>query len=54
MPHYPWIFVTILSVWIALALILGGASERIDSTFVFLLGAIFTTVIAIKGFRHDL
>lgn len=54
MPHYPWIFVTILSVWTALAIILGGASERIDPTFVFLLGAIFTTLIALKGFRPDL
>lgn len=51
MPHYPWIFITILAVWIALTLIIGNASERIDPTSLFLLGAIFTTIIAIKGFR---
>ncbi|MDO8552447.1 MAG: hypothetical protein Q7S01_02860 [bacterium] len=53
MPHYPWIFITILTVWVCLTFILAGASDRIDVTFVFLLGAVFTTIIAVKGLRPD-
>ena len=35
MPHYPWIFVTIITVWVCLTFILAGAGDRIDSTLIF-------------------
>lgn len=51
--RYPWIFLSIVSLWCALALVMYNAPERTDATTLYTFGVIVTTVLALKGFRSE-
>jgi len=51
--RYPWIFLSIASLWIALGLVMYQAPDRIDATSMYLFGAAFSTIIALLGFRSE-
>ena len=51
--RYPWIFLSIASLWIALGLVMYQAPDRIDATSMYLFGVAFSTVIALLGFRSE-
>lgn len=51
--RYPWIFVSIVGLWVAIGLITYNAPERTDATTLYLFGVIFSTLVALVGFRSD-
>ncbi len=51
--RYPWIFTSILSIWIAIAVIMYQAADRSDPNLLYVVGVIFTTLIALKGFKSE-
>jgi hypothetical protein len=51
--RYPWIFIAIACIWFALGLIMTKAPERANPTTLYVVGVVFTTIVALKGFKDD-
>ena len=48
--RYPWTFVTIVGIWLAIALILYN-DTRLDPTNLYLAGVVTSIVLAVIGFK---
>lgn len=48
--RYPWTLVTIVGIWVAIAVVLSNDS-RLDPTNLYLAGTVTTIVLAMIGFK---
>lgn len=51
--RYPWIFVSILAVWVALGTIMTKTADRSDPMTLYVIGVVLTTIVALKGFKAE-
>ena len=51
--RYPWIFISILAVWLALGTLLSKTATRSDPMTLYIIGVSLTTAVALKGFKSE-
>ncbi len=50
--RYPWIAFTIVGIWIPIAILI-SKEPKLDPTWLYVLGVIISTVLALLGFRSS-